>query len=549
MAISVVQHTNGTSASAGSIPLTLNGVQAGSALLYLLTYTRDGTAHAVTPPTGFTLAGSSTITGSVSGYASKLFAFYALNVASGTHNVTTALAGDDYAHATLIEVSGLDPTNALDVAFAGATANNNTPASGSSPSTAQADELIIAMLGQLSTQVITIGVPTTGYTLIDEEENSSAITGSSHAYKIVSATGAQSAAWTSNRSAPWTTMILSFKGAAAGGGGVSGAANITMDAATAAGTAQAKLAAALTYSLAPASVTASGVLPVVGAGGGTLGALMASGEADNPVTGAFAATLGAATVSATASATVRATASPGLVALALSATGRVGVSGGLTATLAGVTVSAVASLPVRVFMDYTLAPATVTGATGSGQNGQANITLGAATAQGTLKVLLSASATYTLAQLTGSAAGTVATHGVAILALGGATASGTLSDPGEVLGQGGGTFAPASVTATATVRVSAACTVTLDGASCATLGVVRTSGQALPALQPLTSAASAAVRVTGAGEATLGPVTVFGTAFAGQIAVFGLIQLTAGAETRVSLSAQWSSVIQLDAAE
>ena len=93
-----------------------------------------------------------------------------------------------------------------------------TSASGSTGTTTQADELVVAC-GSFSENDVNLNIttPTTGYTNRARENDASTIQGQDFSDKIVSSTGTQSASWTHD-SAITGVIVATFKASAGGGG-------------------------------------------------------------------------------------------------------------------------------------------------------------------------------------------------------------------------------------------------------------------------------------------------------------------------------------------
>ena len=143
------------------------------------------------------------------------FIFYAMNVAAGTTTITMDFGTGFYVSGAASEFSGLATTSTLDVQ-ADNSAASTTPTSGTTGATAQADELILVSCAVSENNTnVSLDVPaTTGYTSLFVEQNSSAHIGHASDYKIVGATGTQSAAWgTLAGSFTWAGKIATFIGA------------------------------------------------------------------------------------------------------------------------------------------------------------------------------------------------------------------------------------------------------------------------------------------------------------------------------------------------
>ena len=216
MAIKFVQSTTGTG------NLTLNGVAAGNTLIALdSTYRNPSTGTAVATPTDT----GGTFTGGIGGACALLFAsawdvgigiFYQANAASGTHTVT--YEASTVRQHTLAEFSGMKASGILDVSATAKTDNGTvtSQSTGTTGATAQADELIIIGIGVAhDTGAANIGFtnPVSGFTTLHIISDTSSNIGTMHAYKIVSAVGAQSATfnWTDSEIGGEHAAIAAFR--------------------------------------------------------------------------------------------------------------------------------------------------------------------------------------------------------------------------------------------------------------------------------------------------------------------------------------------------
>ena len=149
--------------------------------------------------------------------------FYQANVAAGTHTVTPqANSGHN---ATLAEWAGISTTTPFDVGANARTVNSSitSQVTGTTATTAQADELVLITLG-LGATVGSANVgftdPVSGFTSLQVNPNDSSDLATFHAYKVVAATGTQSATfnWTDSETGQYCgANIATFKAAAAGG--------------------------------------------------------------------------------------------------------------------------------------------------------------------------------------------------------------------------------------------------------------------------------------------------------------------------------------------
>lgn len=135
--------------------------------------------------------------------------------AKTTPTITASLAGS-YAYRGIVcqEFSGVATSNAFDVgtvqAQDGAGTSTDAVSSGSTASTAQANELLVGCsVNSSGVATLTAG---TNYTLIDQN-----VTNLTHAceYRVVSSTGTYAATFTANNNDNWGTNIATYKEASA----------------------------------------------------------------------------------------------------------------------------------------------------------------------------------------------------------------------------------------------------------------------------------------------------------------------------------------------
>lgn len=219
MAIAYVQEIEGEGPSVNSFPLTLGtNVTAGNFLgaMYSV-FLSGGSIPNATPTGGGTW---NTTTAPTEQNAGNAFVCYAMNATGGATTVTVDYGTGFYVEGSVVEFSGMVTTSALDVQTSNSNAGSTTPTSGTTGTTSQANELVLVCV-QVSTSSTNVGldVPaTTGYTNLHVEQDSGSTIGHSSDYKIVSATGTQSAAWgTLSASEAWSAKIATFKEASAGG--------------------------------------------------------------------------------------------------------------------------------------------------------------------------------------------------------------------------------------------------------------------------------------------------------------------------------------------
>lgn len=222
MAIAFVQKSAKLFAdNATSISPSLAGTTAGNLVVMLVNCVDAGTASpppALSPPAGWLDAVSGD--GPVGGDAFKPVTaiFYKQNIAGGVESGTVTLPASSYAMATIVEFSGVATSGALNVGtsanFVAATAGDT----GTTGVTAVADSVAVAVgCPQVGGGAATTGLSAAavGYTNLNAEpDGGGGHTVGSHDYKILAATGTQTASYTWNESAYFSGTIAVFSGAA-----------------------------------------------------------------------------------------------------------------------------------------------------------------------------------------------------------------------------------------------------------------------------------------------------------------------------------------------
>lgn len=205
-----------------SVAPSLTGTAAGNLAIITCYYSSDTQLTAPAAPAGWSTAVGPTPVTAQSGaqFHTGAVIFYKENIAGGALSATVASSGVCAMRARMTEwaytgTSLLDVTSNASAAAPGGTSGN----AGTTAATAQANELVIAVI---ATPQVNAGAaqaitnPPTGYTSLDISNDSTVTAAGETAYKEVSATGTQSAAWTWTGSGEWMGVIASFKGAAGG---------------------------------------------------------------------------------------------------------------------------------------------------------------------------------------------------------------------------------------------------------------------------------------------------------------------------------------------
>lgn len=94
--------------------------------------------------------------------------------------------------------------------------DGSSPFTVTTPTLSQADELILCLVG---TDITATWAESTGFTIIDKEENTGLYWASAIAYKIVAATTAVTPSWTHGGAGDTALVVGTFKQASGGGGG------------------------------------------------------------------------------------------------------------------------------------------------------------------------------------------------------------------------------------------------------------------------------------------------------------------------------------------
>lgn len=205
----IVQYILGTSNNLSSIVLNLNDVEEGSSLLLFVANYQSPPA-APTSVSGMTASGpvAGTTAASISGYGSVCRMYYEHDVTAGNKSVTVTLSEEDYSTAVLVEVKGI--ANAAP-SKTGLTGAGSGTAQATSSITDVVDSLVFAMTFCASNNADTTFTTPSGFTRITTHGNSNVSAAIALDYKIVDTLESSlSAAWTCNRSAEWTTIIVSF---------------------------------------------------------------------------------------------------------------------------------------------------------------------------------------------------------------------------------------------------------------------------------------------------------------------------------------------------
>lgn len=222
MAITKTQQATGAGAT-----IELTGVAAGSMLTFEWSIFQAFAGTQGGPPTDtngtFVLAVAPTGFDYGIGNGVACGIWYQANAASGTHTVTPPATADGL-NMSLVEWAGVATSTPLDVTASAQTSDTGTSqATGTTATTAQADELVMIGLGMaapVGNSDVGFTDPVTGFTTIHKVVDNLTDIGTFHAFKVVSSVGTQAATfnWThSEANQGRQAVIATFKAAAAGG--------------------------------------------------------------------------------------------------------------------------------------------------------------------------------------------------------------------------------------------------------------------------------------------------------------------------------------------
>ena len=226
MALAVAQILASSRSSGTSLTRTYAGAVSAGSLLVAHSAVFNGSSS-VEPTVSDTVNGTWTGT-TTTGYAiagdagSQLWLWSFANSAAGTPQVTMDPPGTNSDNdLTLFEITGAATTSPRDVSVTNT--GISSAASVATGTLAQAAEILISSFSHVNpTQTLT---PDTadGFTQADENESNSTGQCFNVQYKIVASTASVTVDGTIGASVGWFTGVVSFKEAAAGGGGLASA--------------------------------------------------------------------------------------------------------------------------------------------------------------------------------------------------------------------------------------------------------------------------------------------------------------------------------------
>ncbi len=213
MPIAFVQSTTGNSATTPTTTTAFAGsTVTGNAIIVGVGDDSAGTTTVlgVTDNKGNTY----TRAGAVGANASSVQLWYAQNVTGGASH-TVSVAWDEAATGRVSvivqEFSGLATTGMFDQVSTAATGTGTTATGGTTPTTTQADELVV----MVSSHAATISAYSVGATYSNLAQVSVADAQTAMQSKVVAVTGTQTGSMGIAASRAWVGMIATFKGAAA----------------------------------------------------------------------------------------------------------------------------------------------------------------------------------------------------------------------------------------------------------------------------------------------------------------------------------------------
>ena len=213
--VTCVQDANGSMTSNTSFALTLNGTTAGHEIIVFVgVYYITQTTISVTGTNTYhqKVSASGTGTGAAQIWTAE-------NIAGGNETITITCTGANcgYTVATAAEYSGLATSGSFDQSNLNAGASSTSYTSGSTPATTQANELLVGVVGLLSSSITcTPDTSTVSWSALDRSTGSSQEICTQQA--IVTATGAYQANGTLSSAAAAVSIVATFKTSGGGGG-------------------------------------------------------------------------------------------------------------------------------------------------------------------------------------------------------------------------------------------------------------------------------------------------------------------------------------------
>lgn len=306
----------------------------------------------------------------------------------------------------------------------------------------------------------------------------------------------------------------------AGGAGIEGQVNKTLDDVTVTSTGTLPIAGAASITLDAATISSAGAVAIAGAANPTLDATTISGAGVLGIAGEATPTVDTVTISGTGTLALAGTADVNIDATTILASGAVSISGTATPTLDGVTVTATGGLALTGQLSTGLEDASLA-ATGAGQittSGALDGTLDDAVISSSGVLALSGDFAQTLDVVSVSSTGALAIAGTSDLQTDAVTISsnGTLAISG-ILAAGVGdigltaegnsqvnaygaadlTLDSVTISGTAEVAISGTAGINLEAASVSGFGVLTIAGTASPQLETVAADISGVIAITG----------------------------------------------------
>jgi hypothetical protein len=210
-----------------SIAPSLGSVVAGNLVVAVVSVGQNGANPGnIAAPSGWSDAISPNGTNAIDDYDSVSAIFYKENSAGGTETCSITVPSGSYGSAIIMEFSGVATSGALDVTDSKAnTAMGTSVDTGAGVTNTLADSVAVVVMSAGSGSSITNSLstpPSSGYTSVAYEASDFIYTAFSAGYKILSATGSQSASWTWTGNGAATACLAVFKGVGGGGGSTRG---------------------------------------------------------------------------------------------------------------------------------------------------------------------------------------------------------------------------------------------------------------------------------------------------------------------------------------
>lgn len=200
-----------TDATSGTVNYAFPGnVTAGNTVIIAMNHFSSVAAEI----TGITVSGTTAVkditkTDGTGNYAQI---WRATNCAGGSATIAVTFSGaGNYISFSAEEWDNITTTSPLDQTGTGGPTSSAAPSVTSTGSTSQADEVVYAVFTDYVGTSWTSSTPPSGYTETYEETNGTVHEAGSAAYRVVAATGSQTATFATGSSVSWISAMATYK--------------------------------------------------------------------------------------------------------------------------------------------------------------------------------------------------------------------------------------------------------------------------------------------------------------------------------------------------